>query len=401
MPEKFERESEEIIKETEREYVSVEKARENTAKAVDDVSKLDNVTTRRVLEDSLKAQAEANSKLNRKAFETTSKKEFKDTEWDRFSEFVDKMRELPPIDYENPTPENVSTLYDLYNKSKTISPEINEAATNTTVNLAETTTTNTINNNTTSSEKNELKDAQDEVSTNSRKLKDLFDKGDQSPQGIKDVTEAIVEVQNSLNELKKKIENNPKLREKLISEGSIDYIIKFTFYAGLSGIAIFGFYMIGKMYADAMSGCYQYNGTNQRKIPKPNDNNNPQWCSCGPAGDTKYQPTQPDTVCSDDKFSNYPFCANGINPSEYPLCSPILGDKKPGEDGYIYYGYTIKTPSDLIPDLINDVKKGLEELTSGLSNILISILKWGGISLGVLLLIYIIYLVVNKTFASH
>lgn len=401
MPEEFERESEEIIKETNDERVSAEKARENTAKAVDDVSKLNNVTTRRVLEDSLKAQAEANSVLSEKAFETFSKKEFKDTEWKEFSDFVDKMRELPPIDYENPTPENVSTLYDLYNKSKTISPEINEAAINTTVNLAETATTNTINNNTTSSEKNELKDAQDEVNNNSRKLKDLFDKGDQSPQGIKDVTDAIVEVQISLNELEKKIENNPKLREKLISEGSLDYIIKFTYYAGLGGLSILGFYIIGKMYADAMSGCYQYNGTNQRKIPKPNDNNNPQWCSCGPAGDTKYQPVTPDTVCSDDKFSNYPFCANGINPAEYPLCSPILGDKKPGEDGYIYYGYTIKTPFDLIPDLINDGKKALEDLIGGLGDILMSILKWGGISLGVLLLLYIIYLVVNKILASH
>ena len=401
MPEEFERESEEIIKETNEERVSADEARENTAKAVEDVSRQASDTNRRVLEESLNKQAQANSKLSRKAFETASKKEFKDAEWNRFSEFVENMRELPPIDYENPTEADISTLYDLYNKSKTISPEINETATNTTTNLAETTTTNTINNNTTSSEKNELKDAQDELNTKTNKLKELLDKGDQSPQGLRDTRDAVVEVQNSLNKIKEKIENNPKLRDKLISEGGREYIYKFAFYVGLGSLSVLGFYLIAKMWADAMSGCYQYSGSNQRKIPKPNDNNHPEWCSCGPAGNTKYQPITPDQICTDQSQSPYPFCANGINPTEYPLCSDILGDIKPGQDGYVYYGYIIKTPFDLVPDLINDGKKALEDLIGGLGDILMSILKWGGITLGVLLLLYIIYLLVNKTLASH
>lgn len=406
MPEQFERESEEILKETNNERVSVEEARANTEKALETVKEDASQTNKEVLKESLNKQIEANSKLNKKAFEIVADKEFLSTEWKKITDYLNNLREVL-IDYKNPTPENIRSLYDIYANNKTLSPEITDAAIKTTSNLSETTTTKTIENNTTSVEKNELKDIQDEVNTKSKKLKDLLEKGDQSPQGLSDTRDAVTDSQKSLEKLKTQIENNPKLKEKLISEGGRDYLYRFAFYAGLGSLSILGYFIVSKMYADAMSGCYQYNGTNQIKIPKPNDNNNPEWCSCGPSGNINYQPTLPDKICPpknqcpNNILCNYPYCANGINSTTYPLCSDPLGDKKPNEDGYVYYSYTIKTVFDLPSDLIDDVKKEIGDLTSGLEAILMSILKWGGITLGVLLLLYIIYLIVNKTLGTH
>lgn len=407
MPEEFERESEDILNKTEGERVSADEARKNTEKAAADVNKEASEQNKRILDEALNKQSEVNSKLNRKVFETVADKEFTDAEWRQVSDFLNKMRDIPAIDYENPTQADVITLYDIYDQNKRISPGIADAATKAVTNLGETTTSNIINENTTSTEKNELKDLQDQVSTLSKILKELLENRDQSPQGINETTQAVKDLQNSVNNLEEKITQNEKLNEKLKSKGGVDYVKRFVYFAALGGLAFLGFYISGKMYADYMSGCYQYNGTNERKIPKPNDNNHPEWCSCGPPGNTQYQPITPDKFCPNQNqcpnnvLCNYPFCANGINPTEYPLCSDILGDKKPNEDGYIYYGYKIKTPFDLVGDLLNDAKKALEEFEKGIKEILMSVLKWGGIAIGVLLLLYIIYLIVNKTLASH
>lgn len=214
-----------------------------------------------------------------------------------------------------------------------------------------------------------------------------------------------IEADQKLNEYKEyadqksNIDKIPEItKERLEAKGEksskvIELLIKYrTLITLATGVGMV--FLVLKLISDELSGCYQYKGTSSKKIPKPKDKKHTEWCSCGP-DNVVVPPNVGNTVelskiCTGDMV-HYPFCANGLNPL-YPTCS----SDSPGQKGAIFYNYEKFTPASIIsniPDYANDI---LDDLIGDLDKLLSQMLKWGLILAGIMILLYIAFVIGKK-----
>jgi hypothetical protein len=345
-----------------------------------------------------KAEAEkdvANSKLNRKALEALNGKEFTDSEWQKFQDAIKNVSDAGPVDVDDPSTagsdanaNNIQRAAAAENAAN-LPPNITEPLNRASNSIAEGGNAESFKD-LSSGDRTKIQDSQNKIEAAAKDLADAIKKGDKAR--IKDALERISKEKKAISDI---LENNKAQKQKTeATEGGRDGWAWKKALAGLgkllAALAPLGLALVAlQMVADSMTGCYQYNGEDKKKIGCPSDSNHQEYCSCGQISKIYYQPTDKKTVCvSGQEIMNYPFCCGSqITDPTVPLCTDPTGSLIPGDSGYVYYGYEKYSAADVFT---NGLKAAIKALEDALSQ-LFSILKWVAIGIGILIVLFIAF----------
>lgn len=240
-----------------------------------------------------------------------------------------------------------------------------------------------------SNDKIKLKDSQNIIESSAKNLNDGLENND-----INKIKESLEKISNERKNSENILENSNELKQKTLADGgenswNVKKIIAslsslLLVFATFGGIALLAL----KIIADTLSGCYQYNGLNKKKLGCPESEENTEYCSCGEISKIYYQPTDKKDVCiSGQNIMNYPFCCNSqITDPTIPLCTDPLS-KSIGSDGFIYYSYEKHTIEDIIANGIENVIDYIKQPI----DLIFTILKWFIIGISVLIGIFIAF----------
>jgi len=372
------------------EYVDANEAIENTETARREASEVKNDGTKQAYNDALNRQRDASENLSNKILERMSTEPIPATDFNIFRDAMNFISSLNPFNFDNPTAADGQNLLNTLNQKST--PVVDNAL-NTTIRGGIDAINRNASENSSPEQNSRARDIDSQTNKTAQKISDA--QKTQDAQTAADALRDLAETKKKMDDL---LEENNKLKEKIKAKSGEKGWTSYKLLKWLSGLAaLIGAgvgvgYLLLKLYADAETGCYKFDGITQLKLPCPTDRDHQEWCSCGDEDNIIYQPNKPTKCGTDEPLYNYPFCCGGINPKPYtPLCSDPTGGLKPGEKGYIYYGFVLVEPGDVLKKLVDSA---LDAFDSALSSIW-NIIKWISIAIGI---IFVLFIAIKFTF---
>ena len=373
----FEENVEELNESAKSEFVDANEAIENTGKALKDLSEMNDAATKKAYNDALTKQKSAMENLNKKILEKMSKGDLTQTDFNNFKKVLDKLTGMKTFDFENPTVTDGQNILDA--SKSTVDPTI-DSAVKTTIKGGTDAVSEDANKELSSDQKTRANDIDNRTTQAGRDISDAETSGD-----AKKAADALKELGKTKKEMDDLLEENGKLKEKIKAKSGDKGWNAYKLFKWLAGLgALLSPYLLLKLYADAETGCYKYDGKSQSKLTCPTDKDHPEWCSCGDENNISYQPDKPTKCNKGEALNNYPFCCSGINPN-LPLCSDPINGAQPGDDGYVYYAFVRVEPGDVLKKVVDSA---LDALGKGVSTIW-NIIKWVAIALAIIFVLFI------------
>ena len=212
---------------------------------------------------------------------------------------------------------------------------------------------------------------------------------------LESAQEKMNEITDGNQELADKIESKLGKRGKVL-ETLQKFSKVLSLLGGLAGL-IFACWLI----SHELTGCYQYIGDKSSKLDCPTSSDT---CGCGnPPSGMKTTAQLAKVCCNDSKssctkpssqYKDYPFCCDGISTGR-PTCTGT-----PGDDGSVYYAWKKFTAAGIIGGIPGDIKNLINASESGIENLMQKILKWAGIALAIVVIVYIILAVGKQMLKS-